>query len=338
MEINPLKYVTLKRLSNVIKILISFGLSRILRRPIVWGMPLTYSIEPTNFCNLKCPECPSGTGELTRPLGFLSVDNFKKIIDEICDTGFYVQLFFQGEPYLNKKLNEMIEYAQRKNIYVSISTNGNLISAKNIDVLVEHLPDKIIFSLDGLDEESYQNYRVGGTFKQADDALRLLVEAKRKLKLKKPFVELQFIVMKQNEHLLEEVRAYSKKRFVDRLVFKTMQISSHENALKYLPIKIEYSRYILKNGSYEIKGTLKDHCFALWRTAVITWDNKMVPCCFDKDANFILGNLNQFSVRDIWKSELYQNFRRGVLDNRKGNSMCNNCTEGLKVNIFQMEN
>ena len=338
MEINPLKYITLKRLFNVIKILASFGLSRILRRPIVWGMPLTYSIEPTNFCNLKCPECPSGTGELTRPLGFLSVDNFKKIIDEICDTGFYVQLFFQGEPYLNKKLNEMIEYAQRKNIYVSISTNGNLISAKNIDVLVEHLPDKIIFSLDGLDEESYQNYRVGGTFKQADEALRLLVEAKRKLKLKKPFVELQFIVMKQNEHSLDEVKTYSKKRFVDRLVFKTMQISSHENGLKYLPTKIEYSRYVLKNGSYEIKGTLKDHCFALWRTAVITWDNKMVPCCFDKDANFILGNLNQFSVRDIWKSELYQNFRKGVLDNRKGNSMCNNCTEGLKVNIFQMEN
>ena len=322
----------------MIKILASFSLSRIIRRPIVWGMPLTYSIEPTNYCNLKCPECPSGTGELTRPLGFLSVNNFKKIIDEISGTGFYLQLFFQGEPYLNKKLNEMIEYAQQKNIYVSISTNGNLITAKNIDVLVEHLPDKIIFSVDGLDEDSYQNYRIGGTFKQADEALRLLVEAKRKLKLKKPFVELQFIVMKQNEHLLDEVRAYSEKRYIDRLVFKTMQISSYENALKFLPTNNKHSRYILKNGSYEIKGVLKDHCFALWRTAVITWDNKMVPCCFDKDADFIMGNLNRFSVRDIWKSERYQNFRKGVLNNRKGKRMCNNCTEGLKVNIFQMEN
>jgi MoaA/NifB/PqqE/SkfB family radical SAM enzyme len=145
------------------------------------GIPLTYSIEPTNFCNLECPECPSGTGELTRPLGFLSMNNFKKIIDEISQTGFYAQLFFQGEPYLNKKLNEMIEYAQRKKIYVSVSTNGNLISVKNIEKLIVHAPDKIIFSLDGLDEESYQNYRVGGTFKQADEALQLLVEAKRKL-------------------------------------------------------------------------------------------------------------------------------------------------------------
>lgn len=322
----------------MIKILTSFVVTRILREPTVWGMPLTYSIEPTNFCNLNCPECPSGTGELTRPLGFLSVDNFKKIIDEISETGFYVQLFFQGEPYLNKKLNEMIQYAQSKNIYVSISTNGNLISAKNIDKLIEHAPDKIIFSLDGLDEESYQNYRVGGTFKQADEALQLLVEAKKKLKLKKPFVELQFILMKQNEHLLDEVRAYSKKRFMDRLVLKTMQISSYENAVKFLPTKSEHSRYLLKNGSYKIKGTLKDHCFALWRTAVITWDNKMVPCCFDKDAKYVFGNLNEYSVREIWKSELYQNFRMGVLQNRKGNRMCNNCTEGLKVSIFRTEN
>ncbi|OGU36560.1 MAG: radical SAM protein [Ignavibacteria bacterium RIFOXYB2_FULL_35_12] len=338
MEINPIKYFTLRRLLNVIKILTSFSLSRIIHKPIVWGMPITYSVEPTNFCNLKCPECPSGTGELTRQLGFLSVGDFKKIIDEISQTGFYVQLFFQGEPYLNKKLGEMIEYTQRKNIYVSVSTNGNLISARNIDKLMEHAPDKIIFSLDGLDEESYQNYRVGGTFKQADEALQLLVNAKKKLNLKKPFVELQFIVMKQNEHLLNEVRTYGKKRFVDRLVFKSMQISSYKNALKYLPTKSNHSRYILKNGNYEIKGALKDHCFALWRTAVITWDNKMVPCCFDKDANYVFGNLSEYSVREIWQSELYQLFRLGVLKNRKGNSLCNNCTEGLKVNIFQMKN
>lgn len=338
MEINPLKYFTLKRIFNILKIVTSFYVSRVLRKPIVWGMPLTYSVEPTNFCNLKCPECPSGTGELTRPLGFLLVENFQNMIDEMSKTGFYVQLFFQGEPYLNKKLNEMIEYAQRKNVYLAISTNGNLISEKNIDKILDNVPDKIIFSLDGLDEESYQNYRVGGTFKKADEALQLLVEAKRKLNLKRPFIELQFIVMKQNEHLLSEVRAYSKKRFVDRLVFKTMQVSSYENALKYLPTKSEFSRYHLRNGGYQLKGDLKDHCFALWRTAVITWDQKMVPCCFDKDANYVLGDLSKYSIKEIWKSELYQNFRRGVLQNRKANSMCNNCTEGLKVNILQMEN
>jgi radical SAM protein with 4Fe4S-binding SPASM domain len=224
----------------------------------------------------------------------------------------------------------MIEYAQSKNIYVSVSTNGNLISAININILMEHAPDKIIFSLDGLDEESYQNYRVGGTFKKADDALQLLVEAKRKLNLRKPFVELQFIVMKQNEHLINEVKAYSQKRFVDRLVFKTMQISSQESAMKFLPTKSEYSRYILKNGSYEIKGTQKDHCFALWRTAVITWDNKMVPCCFDKDAEYVMGDLNVDSFRDIWDSPKYRIFRKSILTGHNMIEMCRNCTSGLR--------
>ncbi len=309
-----------------------------IRKPIVWGMPITYSIEPTNFCNLKCPECPSGTGELTRQLGFLSVENFREIVDQISDTGFYIQLFFQGEPYLNKQLGEMVAYAQKKNVYVSVSTNGNLITPKNIDKLIENVPDKIIFSLDGLDEESYQNYRVGGTFKKADDALNLLIEAKRKLKLKKPFVELQFIVMKQNEHLIEEVNAYSESRGVDRLVFKTMQVSSYDNAIKFLPTDGKYSRYIISNGDYKLKGKQSNHCFALWRTAVITWDKQMVPCCFDKDANYHLGDLRKNSIKEIWKSESYQKFRLGVLTNRKGNPMCNNCTEGLKVNILEMEN
>lgn len=338
LEINLLKYFTLKRLNNILKILISFSISKIIRKPVVWGMPISYSIEPTNFCNLKCPECPSGTGELTRPLGLMDVQHFENIINQINSTGFYLQLFFQGEPYLHKQLPEMIKYAQNKNIHVSVSTNGNLITQKNIDRVMESPPDKIIFSIDGLDEESYQNYRIGGTFKQADESLQLFVDTKNKLKLRKPYIELQFIVMKQNQHLLPQVRAYSEQKRVDRLVFKTMQVTSYENALKYLPSEKEHSRYIVANGSYQMKGKIKDHCFALWRTAVITWDNKMVPCCFDKDAKYILENLNQSTIETGWKSKAYQQFRSSVLHNRQGNPMCTNCTEGLKINIFQFEN
>ncbi len=338
MEINPFKYLTFKRTKNILKILISFVISKIIRKPIVWGMPISYSIEPTNFCNLRCPECPSGTGELTRPLGMLSVESFKEIIDQIYETGFYVQLFFQGEPYLNKHLGEMVEYAQKKNVYISISTNGNLFNEKNIDIFIRNAPDKIIFSLDGLDEETYQNYRVGGSFKKADEALQLITNTKQKLKLDKPFVELQFIVMKQNENQIDDVVAYSKKRNVDRLVFKTMQVNSYESAIKFLPTDKKYSRYVLEDGNIKVKGEQKNHCFALWRTAVITWDGMMVPCCFDKDGNYVLGSLQKNNVKNIWTSERYQNFRASVLENRKQNSMCNNCTEGLKVNILEIEN
>jgi radical SAM protein with 4Fe4S-binding SPASM domain len=337
LEINLIKYLTIKRAINATKIISSFYISRILRKPITWGTPISYSIEPTNHCNLQCPECPSGLGALTRPLGLLRTDDFKKLIDEISDTGFYIQLFFQGEPYINKNLPEMISYAQSKNIYISISTNGHFVNEKNVDYVLDNAPDKLIFSVDGLDEESYQQYRVGGTFEQADNGLRALLKRKKERGLRKPFVEFQFIVMKQNEHQLEVVKKYCNEVGVDKLVFKTMQISSYNNAVKFLPSNKKYRRYVIENNSFRIKSEIKNHCFALWRTSVITWDGRVVPCCFDKDAQNEIGILNGKAFSDIWHSEKYTNFRRRILSNRKSVSMCTNCTEGLKVNIFEIE-
>jgi len=300
-------------------------------------MPISYSIEPTNHCNLKCPECPSGLGALTRPLGLLKLEDFKKLVDEISKTGFYIQLFFQGEPYINKNLPEMISYAQSKKVYVSISTNGHFVNAKNVDQVLDNAPDKLIFSVDGLDEESYQKYRIGGTFEQADSGLRALINRKIERGFKKPFVEFQFIVMKQNEHQLGEVKKYCKEVGVDKLVFKTMQISSYENALKFLPTNKKFRRYALDDQSFRIKNEIKNHCFALWRTSVITWDGRVVPCCFDKDAENEIGLVNGKSFSEIWRSAKYYNFRKKILDDRKSESMCTNCTEGLKVNIFEIE-
>ena len=138
-------------------------------------------------------------------------------------------------------------------------------------------------------------------------------------------------------HQLDDVRKYCDEVGVDKLVFKTMQISSYENAIKFLPNNPKYRRYVVKDGQYSIKNKLKNHCFALWRTSVITWDGKVVPCCFDKDAEYTLGVLNGNRFSDIWKSDAYQKFRSAVLADRKQTSMCTNCTEGLKINILEIE-
>ena len=137
MEIDYFKLFTFRRFTNALKIISSYKLSRIFRKPIVWGFPLSFSIEPTNRCNLECPECPSGLGKLTRPLGSLSFNMFKKWVDQIKDETFYLQLFFQGEPFINKELNQMLEYARNQKIYTSISTNGLLLNDKNIDLVLQ---------------------------------------------------------------------------------------------------------------------------------------------------------------------------------------------------------
>lgn len=335
MEINLFKYFTIARFTNAIKIILSFQVSKILRKPIVWGSPLTLSIEPTNRCNLKCPECPSGTGELTRPLGFMKFDLFKKIIDEVKNKTFYIQLFFQGEPFINKEIFSMINYAKDNNVYVSVSTNGLLINEKNVVDFLNAAPDKLIFSIDGLDEQTYQNYRVGGTFKKADEALRILSDAKNRLNLKKPFIELQFIVMKQNEHQIKEVLKYGKEAGADKVVLKTMQVNSYESAKYYLPENKKYSRYILNDRKIKLKKKLKNHCFGLWRTSVVTWDGRIVPCCFDKDGEYEMAKMNGSSFNAIWKNENYMRFRKKIFKDRVQIPICTNCTEGLKINILE---
>ncbi len=334
MEINLLHYFTTRRFINAVKILSSYQLSRVFSKPIVWGLPMSFSIEPTNRCNLECPECPSGLGELTRPLGLLSFENFKNWIDQIKGTSFYVQLYFQGEPFINKDLPKMLNYARQEKVYTSISTNGLLLNEKNIQLLLDNPPDKIIFSIDGLDEESYQNYRVGGTFEDVDKAFRLYMSEKEKRKQSKPFVEFQFIVMKQNENQIENVKKYGEELGVDKVALKTMQVSSYESALHFLPSIEKFRRYKVENGTFKIKRKLGNRCFALWRTSVITWDGIVVPCCYDKDATHKLGNVINNKFTKIWKNKNYTNFRKGVLKNRSGIPICTNCTEGLKISIF----
>ncbi|MFH0734749.1 MAG: radical SAM protein [bacterium] len=335
MEINFIKFITFKRLVNIISIISSFFLSKLLRKPIVWGLPITFSIEPTNRCNLKCPECPSGLGILTRDLGLLSLENFSLIINQIKGHCFYIQLFFQGEPYINKNLSKMVNFARENKVYTAISTNGLLLKNTKISELLDSPPDKLVFSIDGLDEVSYQNYRVGGKFEDAKNSLINLINEKKKRKQKLPYIEMQFIAMKQNEHQIDDVFKFGKEVGVDKVVIKTMQVSSFENGVKFLPQNKKYSRYLLNNGILQIKNKLKNHCFALWRTSVVTWDGDVVPCCFDKDANYPLGNIFNQKFKVIWKDNRYNSFRQRVLNDRKGIDICSNCTEGLKINIFE---
>ena len=229
----------------------------------------------------------------------------------------------------------MVNYARKNKVFTAISTNGLLIKNKIIDEILDFPPDKLIFSIDGLDEKSYQNYRVGGKFEDAKNSLVNLVIEKRKRNQKLPFIELQFIAMKQNEHQIEDVFKFGREVGVDKVVIKTMQVSSYQNGINFLPTNKKYSRYLLNDGKLQIKNKLKNHCFALWRTSVITWDGEVVPCCFDKDANFPMGNIFNEKFTVIWKGEKYNNFRQRVLNDRKGVDICSNCTEGLKINIFE---
>lgn len=335
MEINYFAYLNFKRTLNILGVFISYFLSKIIRVPIVFGSPISLSIEPTNICNLRCPECPSGAGKLTRAKGMLTMEDFKKIIDQFYKRGLYLQLFFQGEPYLNKNLHEMIKYAQKRKIYVSISSNGLLFNENNFDNVLENAPDKLIFSVDGLDQPTYEFYRRGGEFSVVDKAIRQIARIKKEKKLKKPFIEFQFIAMKNNERQIIETFKYAKEAGADKRVIKSMQVYSYESAIENLPSNKKYHRYNLNNGKIEIKGGVKNGCFSVWRTSVITWDGKVVPCCYDKDADNILGDIKSNLLAEIWKGGKYRKFRKIILKRKKSINICQNCAQGINENISE---
>jgi len=108
-----------------------------------------------------------------------------------------------------------------------------------------------------------------------------------------------------------------------------MQISDNKSIEKWLPLNSHFTRYRLKDGEYVIKNTLPDRCARLWFNPVITWDGKVIPCCFDKDAEYIMGDLNQDSFRDIWNGPKYRIFRKSILSGRHMIEICRNCTSGL---------
>ena len=186
--------------------------------------------------------------------------------------------------------------------------------------------------MDGVTQEVYENYRIGGKVDKVFDGTRNILEAKKKLNSKTPYTVFQYLVVKPNEHEIEKAKEIASELGVDEIVFKTAQIYDFENGSDLMPSIDKYSRYIkMPNGKYKIKNSLENNCWKMWSSAVITWDGAVVPCCFDKDATHKLGNVENTSFERIWKNDLYKNFRTSILKGRNQIDICKNCSEGTQV-------
>jgi len=321
-----------KKVFNAAAVFASYHYSRISKQNKHAGMPLSLNFEPTTSCNLRCPECPSGLRSFSRPTGMLEQKFFQKTIDELYDKLIYLTFYFQGEPYLNPNFLDMVKYASQKNIFTFTSTNAHYLNDENAKRTVESGLDKLIISIDGTTQEVYEQYRVGGNLAKVIEGTKNILKWKRQLKSKTPYIVFQFLVVKPNEHQMEDAKRLTKELGVDEIKFKTAQVYSYENGNELIPDNIAYSRYKKKaDGTYSIKNKLLNQCWRMWSGCVITWDGLVVPCCFDKDAQHRLGNLKETSLKEVWHSQGYNRFRSSILNSRKEIDICSNCTEGTKV-------
>jgi len=329
---NFLSKLTLRRIGNAVMLYISYQLTNWLSRPIQWGLPMTISVEPTTACNLRCPECPSGLRAFTRPTGNLKADFFKNTIDQLHQKLIYLIFYFQGEPFINPAFLDMVRYARNKGIYTITSTNGHFLNNENARKTIESGLDRLIISVDGTTQETYESYRKEGNLEVVLQGAKNVVKWKKELKSKTPHIIFQFLVVRPNEHQIPEIYKLAEEIGIDEVKLKTAQVYDYEHGNDLIPTIGKYARYEKTDkGTWRVKNKLLNHCWKLWHACVITWDGLVVPCCFDKDATHQLGDLKNVPFPEIWKGEAYNQFRTRLLGGRDKIDICTNCTEGCKV-------
>jgi len=327
-----LSSLTPLRLWNMLQVYSSYHITRLLKRPVQWGMPMTISIEPTTACNLRCPECPSGLRAFSRPTGNLKSNFFRETINQLASRLTWLIFYFQGEPYINPEFLDMVAYAHRKGIYTITSTNGHFLDDKNARRTVESGLSRLIISVDGTTQQTYEQYRREGSLEKVLQGARNIVKWKRKLGSQTPHVVFQFLVVRPNEHQIPAVYKLAKEIGVDEVKLKTAQMYDYKEGNPLIPVNEAYSRYARQtDGTYRIKNKLLNHCWKLWHSCVITWDGMVVPCCFDKDAKHRLGSLHERSFKEVWQNGEYTKFRSQLLKGRDQIDICTNCTEGCAV-------
>lgn len=321
-----LPLLTPKRVWNFFKMLCAMALSAVTGKAVVLGHPFSLKVEPTNLCNLRCLQCSTGQNTLTRPRGSMRLEDFRRLLDETADWVFHLLLYFQGEPFLNPELLEFVRYAKAKKVYVILSTNGHFFGEEGFaEKVVASGVDSLIISLDGASAQTYERYRRGGDFDLVVDGIRRVAAAKRAARSPTPLICLQFITMRHNEHEVGLIKQMAGTLGVDRVLIKSMHVYFPDTGRALLPADKRLARYAA-GGVLCVRRRRRRICTNLWTSAVVTWDGAVVPCCFDQDARHGQGRLSgDCSLGDVWFSGGYARFRKRVLEDPSGLSMCASC-------------
>src|SRR5260221_1832386 len=251
--LNFINKQTTARVCNMTRVYSSFQASKFSGKVNHHGMPVSISIEPTTSCNLRCPECPSGLRSFTRPTGMMKKELFESVINQLAPSLSYLIFYFQGEPYLHPHLLEMVRLASQKKIYTATSTNAHFLNDEAARETVESGLDRLIISLDGTTKETYQSYRIGGKLDKVIEGTKNILRWKKELKSKIPHVIFQFLVVRHNEHQIEEVKKLAKELGVDEVKLKTAQINDFENGSDLIRFNEKFLQY---KKNYNVNYTI----------------------------------------------------------------------------------
>jgi MoaA/NifB/PqqE/SkfB family radical SAM enzyme len=299
-----------------------------------WGFPTIMQVEVSSRCNLSCPMCPVSIG-LDRPAGLMDLGLFQKVIDELGDHLFVLLFWDWGEPFLNPHAYQMIRYAQSRDIRVISSTNGHLFATgHHATHVVESGLDALVFSVDGITQETYQQYRAGGRLDQVLEGIARVVAAKRRMASRTPLINLRFIVMEHNEQEVRHLKGFASALGVDLLSIRKYHMShsgglDHDKALKLSPKQSKYQLPPLDPATRKPIRAAQNPCRNLWNCATIHWDGTVCSCFMDFAGKRPLGSLRSQSFGEIWHGHDYLRLRAQFRERWQELTPCGHCSNGF---------
>lgn len=295
-----LRHHTPRKFSNL-----ALTSAALLGRPIhAPNLPITLKVEPSAACQLACPGClQSDPGFKAKTQGkTMSMEIFNSILRQAGDYLYRIQFYYNGEPFINKHLLEMIVAATARGIGSQVSTNFSFHFKDDFyRDIVESGLEHIIISLDGTDADTYSRYRVNGRYELVEHGMRQVIRWKRVKRRRFPIVEWQFIIFNHNRHQLEAAKRLAEEIGVDRLCLKYDGYSDPATWNQKDQRADRWSRRIKLNS-----------CLWLWGGLVVGWNGLVNPCCSGGAYTVTIGDLAVTPIREIWNSGKIKELRAFV--------------------------
>lgn len=316
-----LKHSTPRKLWNLLLVETELRL----RKTKLRGRPYILIVDPLNVCNLRCPLCPTGVGELERKQQKMDWEVYTRIIDQLAPWGYEVNLHNWGESLLHPRIFDMIRYAVDRNLATNMSTNFNRVNDEKIDRLIESGLEYLILSIDGVSQDVYAKYRVRGNIDRVLANVRKLVARKKALGSSTPFIEWQFILFGHNAHELEAARKLAGEIGVNRFRVIPPGIPFHARE----PEKLK-EKWLYKDDSGKVQaftGGEPGACFYLYRSITTNPDGGSAPCCIVYGDRNDFGDLGREPFEAIWNNEKYRSARSLFRKGGKGiqPTVCDGC-------------
>jgi radical SAM protein with 4Fe4S-binding SPASM domain len=309
--------------------LLKAGANLVYRRVNPWSMPLHVQIELTNYCDLRCPVCPTGTKAANRPPQAMDVALFERVMDELGPFLLTASLWAWGEPLLHPRLEQILHAARKHDVITLLSTNGqSLNDDRVVEALIQAPPTYLIVAVDGLTDETNSKYRVGSTLAPVLDGVKRLAEMKRRRSLQSPVLTMRYIVMKHNQHEVPRLDEFARRNGFDLLtvrnVFFVESSSDGELRERLTPDSRVWRECGIGYGGNSQPGSFI--CQEPFWFPTVFADGTLVLCEQDYNAQLALGQISEeVSFAGLWRCRRAAQLRQIIRDDRQSVSFCRKC-------------